>query len=89
MQCAAAIRWSGFKEYIYGTSISTLINVGWSQIRIASKMLFLASKDLKPSTAYIPNVLYNETDPYFMWQYNHTYPCPVGCQRSGDVCLSI
>jgi len=26
--CASAIRWAGFKEYIYGTSINTLVQRG-------------------------------------------------------------
>lgn len=26
--CASAIRWAGFKEYIYGTSIDTLVERG-------------------------------------------------------------
>jgi len=26
--CASAIRWGGFKDYIYGTSIETLIKAG-------------------------------------------------------------
>jgi len=26
--CASAIRWGGFKEYVYGTSIETLIKKG-------------------------------------------------------------
>ncbi|KAL5338382.1 cytidine deaminase-like protein [Aspergillus crustosus] len=28
--CASAIRWTGFKEYIYGTSIDVLVKHGWS-----------------------------------------------------------
>ena len=27
--CASAVRWAGFKEYVYGTSITTLIYEGW------------------------------------------------------------
>lgn len=28
MQCAAAIRWAGMREYIYGTSVATLLANG-------------------------------------------------------------
>lgn len=84
MQCASAIRWAGFKEYIYGTSIGTLIKAGWNQIRIKSQEIFAAAIVLEPSTDYIADVLSNETDPYFMWQYNQTYPCPMGCRRTGS-----
>lgn len=30
------------------------------------------------------DVLVNETDPYFLWQYDPVYPCPEGCLRSGN-----
>ncbi|KAJ5920794.1 guanine deaminase [Penicillium verhagenii] len=86
--CASAIRWAGFREYIYGTSIAKLIEKGWGQIRIASVDVFEASFDLPYSSRLIGGVLTNETDPYFFWQYDRTYPCPQGCIRSksGNSC---
>ncbi|KAJ6020660.1 guanine deaminase [Penicillium herquei] len=86
--CASAIRWAGFREYIYGTSISRLIEKGWGQIRIASIDVFEASFDLPYSSRLIGNVLTNETDPYFLWQYDPTYLCPQGCSRTenGKIC---
>ncbi|GJC81686.1 guanine deaminase [Colletotrichum liriopes] len=36
--CASAIRWAGFKEYVYGTSIETLVQKGWGQIHIGSSL---------------------------------------------------
>ncbi|KAJ6092520.1 guanine deaminase [Penicillium sp. IBT 16267x] len=80
--CASAIRWAGFREYIYGTSIAAMIEQGWGQIRIASVDVFEASFDLPYSSRLIAGVLTNETDPYFLWQYDTTYPCPRGCSRS-------
>ncbi|KAJ5523076.1 guanine deaminase [Penicillium frequentans] len=81
--CASAIRWAGFREYIYGTSIATLIEKGWRQIRIASvDDVFGASFDLPYSSRLIAGVLTDETDPYFLWQYDPTYPCPRGCSRT-------
>ncbi|OQO11306.1 hypothetical protein B0A48_05562 [Cryoendolithus antarcticus] len=68
--CASAIRWAGFKEYIYGTSIDTLIEKGWGQIRIVSADVFAASYDLSAATRLMGEVLTNETDPYFAWQYD-------------------
>lgn len=38
--CASAIRWAGFREYVYGTTIDRLIETGWPQIRIASSDVF-------------------------------------------------
>ncbi|KAI8935602.1 hypothetical protein NX059_008168 [Plenodomus lindquistii] len=84
--CASAIRWAGFKEYIYGTSIDTLIQQGWGQIRIPSIEVFRQSFDLPNQSRLIGEVLTNETDPYFLWQYNPDYPCPVGCSRVRRSC---
>lgn len=77
---------SRFREYIYGTSIDTLIEKGWYQIRISSAQVFQQSFDLPHPSRLIAEVLTNETDPYFLWQYDPTYPCPEGCARSGGSC---
>lgn len=79
--CASAIRWSGLKEYIYGSSIEKLVHEQWSQIRIDSQYVFERSEDLGPSTRLIAGVLHNETDVYFGWQYNDHARCPPGCVR--------
>ncbi|KAI0843757.1 cytosine deaminase [Hypoxylon sp. FL0890] len=84
--CASAIRWAGFREYIYGTSIDALIAKGWSQIRISSVEVFRQSLDLPSSSTLIPGVLTNETDPYFFWQNDPAYPCPRGCSRVEGSC---
>lgn len=87
LQCASAIRWTGFREYIYGTSIDTLIRAGWGQIRVASIDIFRQSADLPSQTRLMGEVLTNETDPYFLWQYDPEYPCPAGCSRGGESCV--
>lgn len=86
--CASAIRWAGFREYIYGTSIDKLIEKGWGQIRISSLDVFQQSFDLPSQSRLIAEVLTNETDPYFLWQYDPGYPCPTGCVRSGGSCAA-
>lgn len=86
--CASAIRWSGFREYIYGTSIDTLIEKGWGQIRISSMEVFQQSFDLPHSSRLLAEVLTNETDPYFLWQFDPGYPCPKGCARTGGTCTA-
>lgn len=83
-QCASAIRWSGFAECIFGTSIETLVEKGWGQISISSDEVFEESMKLPGMTRLIPGVLANETDPYFSWQFNEAYPCPKGCGRTQD-----
>ncbi|KAF2489267.1 hypothetical protein BU16DRAFT_176568 [Lophium mytilinum] len=79
--CASAIRWAGFREYIYGTTIDTLIEQGWGQIRISSTEVFRQSFDLSTQSRLIGPILANETDPLFAWQFNPAAPCPVGCAR--------
>ncbi|KAE8368709.1 hypothetical protein BDV27DRAFT_121853 [Aspergillus caelatus] len=78
------IRWAGFKEYVYGTSIDTLVRKGWSQIHISSLEVFRASLDLMSPTVLIGDVLVNETDPYFLWQFDPAYPYPDDCSHSGN-----
>ena len=82
--CASAIRSAGFKEYIYGTSIKTLTSQGWGQIQIPSSEVFHRSTDLPSRTSLIGDVLTNETDPYFAWQYNTSSPCPATCKRDAS-----
>ncbi|PBP16013.1 cytidine and deoxycytidylate deaminase zinc-binding region [Diplocarpon rosae] len=89
--CASAIRWSGFAECIFGTSIATLIAKGWSQIDMAAEEVFVEAGGLPSSTRLVQKVLTNETDPYFLWQYDEAYPCPRGCERTsrGSSCTMV
>ncbi|KAJ7123822.1 guanine deaminase [Mycena crocata] len=89
LKCASAIRWSGFREYIYGTSMETLVRNGWRQIRISSQEIFKQSFDLTDPARLIGEVLANETDPLLLWQFNPDFPCPTGCARSGSSCAPI
>jgi tRNA(Arg) A34 adenosine deaminase TadA len=86
--CASAIRWAGFKEYIYATSTETLIEAGWPQMSINSRELFERSGMLEPITAILTDVLHSETDALFDWQFDSRAPCPAGCSRNtaGDSC---
>ncbi|KAI1656478.1 cytidine deaminase-like protein [Daldinia decipiens] len=81
--CASAVRFAGFREYVYGTSIDTLVERGWDQIQIPSAEVFRRSSGLPSSSALIADVLTNETDPLFAWQNDPKYPCPRGCSRVG------
>lgn len=79
--CAAAMRWAGFREYVYGTSIDTLIEKGWGQIRIASAEVVAQSYDLGKPVRLMAEVLTEETDPFFAWQFDPAAACPEGCAR--------
>lgn len=65
--CASAIRWAGFKECIYGTTIDTLISTCWPQIPVYAQEIFERSSRLPSTARLIKAVLTNETDPYFSW----------------------
>ncbi|KAI5844089.1 cytidine deaminase-like protein [Tricharina praecox] len=87
--CAAAIRWAGMREYIYGTSVATLLANGWPQITIDSDELFARSTMLTPQTELVSDVLANETDPMFAWQFRPQAECPKGCHRAGTDCVPV
>lgn len=91
-QCASAIRQASFLEAIYSTSISTLIEKGFRQITIRSADVFAASGGLDSETSLIPDVLHEESDAFFSWQYAGG-KCPDGCAREGSAgtghCLPI
>ncbi|KAL4938657.1 cytidine deaminase-like protein [Aspergillus oleicola] len=88
--CAAAIRWAGLREYVYGTSIEALTKFGWRQIQIPSLELFDRSLDLQsPLPSTIGEVDPGATDPLFRWQFDSSVHCPPGCSRSenGATCI--
>jgi tRNA(Arg) A34 adenosine deaminase TadA len=84
--CASAIRWAGMREYVYGTSIESLTRMGWGQIDIGSAEVFERSKGLGGDTYLLGDVLANETDGYFGWQFDEARVCPEGCVRVEDMC---
>ncbi|TDZ19264.1 Satratoxin biosynthesis SC1 cluster protein 4 [Colletotrichum orbiculare MAFF 240422] len=68
--CASAVRWAGFREYVYGTSIARLVELGWGQIRIPSREVFERSAALRLQTRLVVPVLADETDGLFGWQFD-------------------
>ncbi|KAK0255817.1 hypothetical protein LTR02_008106 [Friedmanniomyces endolithicus] len=83
--CASAIRWAGFHECVFGTSIATLGNFGWSQIDFTSHELFRHASGLKTTTKLIGGVLSDETDGFFAWQFDELAQCPLGCERDAGL----
>lgn len=79
--CMSAIRWSGFKEVIYGTSIGKIAEMGRNQIYIESWRILEKSYSLGHQTLLLGNILTNETDVLFGHQFNESAPCPAGCHR--------
>jgi tRNA(Arg) A34 adenosine deaminase TadA len=82
--CATAIRWAGFEECVYATTIYTLLEFGWSQINLTSHELFDHPNTMYTKTRLLGGVLSDRTDPLFAWQFNEGAACPVGCLRDGE-----
>jgi hypothetical protein len=58
-------------EYIYGTTIQHNYNVGWGVMTLSSYDVFQQSRQLPGfQTSMLGQILTNETDPLFSWQYN-------------------
>lgn len=79
--CAAAIRWAGFKETLVGTSSAGLTRLGWPQMQISTAEVFDRSEHLDPKTLLFENLLSNETDTLFQWQFSERNQCPPECHR--------
>lgn len=79
--CASAIRYGGFRECVFGTTLRTLIDFGWAEIDIPAREVFARSQLVEPGTRLLQGVLANETDPYFAWQYSNA-ACPGDCSRA-------
>lgn len=84
--CATAIRWAGFKEYVFGTQLETLVELGWQQVDIKSGEIIKRSSGLLTKTKPLSGVLENETDVLFGWQYKENGKCPEGCERKDGTC---
>src|SRR2546423_1492488 len=79
--CASAIRWAGFREYIYGTSIDYLTKVGWSQILIPSHEVVSRSWSFGTGVSVLGNVAAEGvTNGLFGWQ-DMGGGGPRGCGR--------
>ncbi|EFQ32122.1 cytidine and deoxycytidylate deaminase zinc-binding region [Colletotrichum graminicola] len=94
--CASAIRWAGFKEYVYGTTIQHNYNVGWGVMTLSNYDVFQQSRQLPGyQTVMTGQILTNETDPLFSRQYNASAPCPNECfrvpsaARGGSTCSNV
>jgi len=88
-QCATAIRYAGFRECIYATSIEKLTAHGWPQMNIHSHTVFEESFRLPTKTELLGEFLTNETDPLLTWQFDRSQPCPRGCRRDVENLLCL
>jgi len=61
--CMSAILWCGFDSVVFGTSIPTLIGLGWNQINIRATEVVQRSH--RPQTSVIRGVLESECDQLF------------------------
>ncbi|KAJ0306670.1 hypothetical protein COL516b_004463 [Colletotrichum fioriniae] len=78
-------------KYVYGTTIQHNYNVGWGVMTLSSQSRQLPGYQ----TSMIGQILTNETDPLFSWQYNASAPCPNECfrvpsaTRGGTTCSNV
>ncbi|KAK4175414.1 cytidine deaminase-like protein [Triangularia setosa] len=80
--CAAAVRWAGLREYVYGVSIKELIELGWGQLDIGSEEVIGSGVGMRDQ---VPEVLLGgisneESRALFAWQFG-VGDCPEGCER--------
>lgn len=61
--CFSAILWTGIGEVVYGTSIATLVQIGWRQIPIGSREILSRTTDFECEV--ISSILREETDALF------------------------
>ncbi|MDG2130979.1 MAG: nucleoside deaminase [Fuerstiella sp.] len=61
--CMSAILWSGVRRVVYGTSIPTLMQLGWKQIEIRATEVVARSH--RPDCEVIASVLVGECDALF------------------------
>ncbi|KAK4660718.1 hypothetical protein QC762_0021850 [Podospora pseudocomata] len=90
--CAAAVRWAGFREYVYGVSIKELIELGWGQLDIGSEEVIgsgVGMRDKDPEVV-LGGVGSEESKVLFGWQFAGG-DCPSGCERGerSDGCLPV
>ncbi|KAK4935327.1 hypothetical protein LTR10_023589 [Elasticomyces elasticus] len=84
--CSSAILYGAFRDYIYSTPIhgpNSLLAHGWPQIDLPSKEIFARSLGRDVRTRIVPEVLANETEGLFVWQFGDG-ACPAGCVKEDD-----
>ncbi|KAI1614986.1 cytidine deaminase-like protein [Exophiala viscosa] len=84
--CSSAILYGAFREYIYSTPIhgpNSLLAHGWPQIDLPSKEIFARSLGREVRTRIVPQVLANETEGLFVWQFGDG-ACPASCVKEQD-----
>jgi tRNA(Arg) A34 adenosine deaminase TadA len=69
----SSIRWAGFKEVVYGTSIGKIAEAGRNQIYIPSSYILEKSYSMGHMTLMLGNILTNETD--IMFGHQVRMPC--------------
>lgn len=92
--CTAASHWQRLKEIVYSVSIDFIAASGRPQIEMASRRIHNAAGelqyDLETATStgellypidIIRDVLADEMEIYFGWNYDADAPCPAGCHR--------
>ncbi|KAL9113713.1 MAG: hypothetical protein Q9227_002158 [Pyrenula ochraceoflavens] len=93
--CAAATRWAGLKDVVYGVSIDYLVENGWAQIGIPAEKVYAESGRLNGgvATGLLGGVESEEIERrgLFGWQFGEG-DCPDGCEKEaekGGSCMPV
>ncbi|KAK0726511.1 cytidine deaminase-like protein [Apiosordaria backusii] len=88
--CAAAVRWAGFREYVYGVSIEELIGFGWGQLDIGSEEVIFSGVGMRgrDPEVVLGGVGRGESGRLFGWQFRKR-ECPGGCERREGGCRPV
>ncbi|KAK9760373.1 hypothetical protein K7432_015680 [Basidiobolus ranarum] len=88
--CQGAIMFSHLGRMVYASSIATITKYGRGQIQIPSwEITHRSPKEHFVDTEIVPDVLREQTDEWFKWQFDPEAPCPSGCQRHNGTCTDI
>ncbi|KAJ7548425.1 hypothetical protein O6H91_07G011500 [Diphasiastrum complanatum] len=80
--CMSALRWAGVREVIFATTTPRLSEFGWGMIEIRAEEVNAKSVNVRDPVPYLlGEILTNETDQFFTWQFDKSGKCPAGCAR--------
>lgn len=81
---AAAESYAGFGEVVFGVFTKTYMDAGWPLFPQTSKSIYDSALTPTRPKIVIQGVDAPTLNNYYVWQYNTSALCPVGCARSAN-----